>query len=82
MPKAVRVAAGLEVPKSLEVLDNDGLEWLSPWSTRHVFTMNLDEGSGLVMVTSHGQVGDRSSNRTSDELVQTWRDWVAGYRHP
>ena len=82
LPKAVRVASGIEVPAVLEVLASDGLEWLSPTQTAHIMTLNLDEGSGLTSVTYHGQKGERSANRTASEVIGTWESWSSHYRKP
>ncbi|CAK0809564.1 unnamed protein product [Prorocentrum cordatum] len=68
LPKAVRVASGVEIPSVLEVLATDGLEWLSPQQPPHIMTLNLDEGSGLTSVTYHGQKGERSGNRSAIEV--------------
>ena len=82
-PKAVRVAAGIEVPGVLEVMGTDGLEWLHPRDfSKHIMTLNEDEGSTLTQVTYHGKVGERPSNRTADEVIRTWDEWCAYYRRP
>ncbi|CAK0818384.1 unnamed protein product, partial [Prorocentrum cordatum] len=82
LPKAVRVASGIELPGVLEVLASDGLEWLSPKQDSFLMTLNIDEGSGLTSVTYLGQKGERNGNRSTQEVISTWNDWCGHYRRP
>ncbi|CAK0899034.1 unnamed protein product, partial [Prorocentrum cordatum] len=82
LPKAARVASGIELPGALEALASDGLEWLSPKQDSFLMTLNIDEGSGLTSVTYHGQKGERNGNRSTQEVISTWNDWCGHYRRP
>ena len=82
-PKAVRMAAGIEIPEALEVMATDGLEWLHPFHhEKYLMTLNLDEGSGLTRVTNHGHERDRSMNRTAEEVLATWDCWCDHFSQP
>ncbi|CAK0795038.1 unnamed protein product, partial [Prorocentrum cordatum] len=60
LPKAVRTAAGIDVPEVFEVMGGDGLEWTDPVDdATYLFTLNLDEGSGLTQIFNHGDKSQR-----------------------
>ncbi|CAK0846211.1 unnamed protein product [Prorocentrum cordatum] len=83
LPKAVRTAAGIDVPEVFEVMGSDGLEWTDPVDdTTYLFTLNLDEGSGLTQIFNHGDKSQRSGNRSAADLLETWRSWTNHYRAP
>ncbi|CAK0814132.1 unnamed protein product [Prorocentrum cordatum] len=67
LPKAVRTAAGIEIP------EDDAI---------YLLTLNLDEGSGLALVTNHGDKSQRSGNWSAADVVETWRSWADHYRAP
>ncbi|CAK0911327.1 unnamed protein product, partial [Prorocentrum cordatum] len=53
LPNAVRTAAGIDIPEAFEVMGSDGLEWTDPVDdATYLFTLNLDEGSGLTQRSS------------------------------
>ncbi|CAK0863661.1 unnamed protein product [Prorocentrum cordatum] len=83
LPKAVRTAAGIEIPEVFEVMGSDGLERTDPVDdTSYLLTLNIDEGSGLTQVTNHGDKSQRSGNRSAADVLETWRSWTNHYRVP
>ncbi|CAK0855515.1 unnamed protein product [Prorocentrum cordatum] len=83
LPKAVRTAAGIDIPEVFEVMGSDGLEWTDPVDdATYLFTLNLDEGSGLTQIFNHGDKSQRSGNRSAADLLETWRSWTNDYRTP
>ncbi|CAK0889471.1 unnamed protein product, partial [Prorocentrum cordatum] len=83
LPKAVRTVAGIEIPEVFEVMGSDGLKWTDPKDDAiYLLTLNLDEGSGLALVTDHGDKSQRSGNRSAADVFETWRSWADHYRAP
>ncbi|CAK0877495.1 unnamed protein product, partial [Prorocentrum cordatum] len=83
LPKAVRTAAGIDIPEVFEVMGSGGLEWTDPADdATYLFTLNLDEGSGLTQIFNHGDKSQRSGNRSASDLLETWRSWTNHYRAP
>ncbi|CAK0898390.1 unnamed protein product [Prorocentrum cordatum] len=83
LPKAGRTAAGIEVSEVFEVMGSDGLEWTDPKDDAiNLLTLNLGEGSGLTLVTNHGDKSQRSGNGSAADVVETWRSWADHYRAP
>ncbi|CAK0860660.1 unnamed protein product [Prorocentrum cordatum] len=83
LPKAVKTAAGIDIPEIFEVMGSDGLEWTDPVDdATYLFTLNLDEESGLTQIFNHGDKSQRSGNRSAADLLETWRSWTNHYRAP
>ncbi|CAK0904869.1 unnamed protein product, partial [Prorocentrum cordatum] len=83
LPRAVRTAAGIDIPEVFEVMGSDGLEWTDPVDdATYLFTLNLDEGSGLTQIFNHGDKSQRSGRRSAADLLETWRSWTNHYRAP
>ncbi|CAK0895852.1 unnamed protein product, partial [Prorocentrum cordatum] len=83
LPKAVRTAAGIEIPEVFEVKGSDGLEWPDPKDDAiYLLTLDMDEGSRLALVTNRGDKSQRPSNWSAADVVETWRSWADHYRAP